>query len=67
MANFNSLNKQGIGLLLEDFPIPIIPVLIKGSSQSLLMGKQLPRLRTFITITFNTPLDCRFLDREGEG
>ncbi|ADE16133.1 AMP-dependent synthetase and ligase [Nitrosococcus halophilus Nc 4] len=59
--------KPGIGLLLEHFSVPVVPVVIQGSHEALPVGKRLPRLRTSITISFSEPLDPRALAQEGEG
>jgi long-chain acyl-CoA synthetase len=59
--------KPGIGLLLEHFPIPAIPLIIQGSYEALPVGKWLPRLRTSITLSFSAPLDPRALAQEGKG
>lgn len=59
--------KPGIGLLLEHFPVPVIPVAIKGSYKALPLGKRLPRLGVRITISIGAPLDPKRLAQCGEG
>jgi long-chain acyl-CoA synthetase len=59
--------KPGIGLLLEHFPVPVIPLIIQGSYEALPVGKWLPRLHTPITLSFSAPLNPRALAQEGEG
>lgn len=59
--------KPGIGLLLEHFPVPAIPLIIQGSYEALPVGRWLPRLRAPITLCFSAPLDPRVLAQEGKG
>lgn len=58
--------KPGIGMLLDRFPVPVIPVFIRGAHEALPRGKFLPRLRP-ITVSFGAPLDPKNLAREGSG
>jgi long-chain acyl-CoA synthetase len=59
--------KPGVGLLLEHFPAPAVPLIIQGSYEALPRGKWLPRLGTSITLSFSPPLDPKALAQEGEG
>jgi len=58
--------KPGIGMLLEHFPVCVIPVFIHGTHEALPPGKFLPRLRS-IRLVFGKPLDALELKREGRG
>jgi long-chain acyl-CoA synthetase len=58
--------KPGIGMLLEHFPVGVIPVFIHGTRAALPPGKFLPRLRA-IRVIFGKPLDARELKRDGRG
>src|SRR5438093_2661721 len=58
--------KAGIGMLLEKFPVCVIPVFIHGTHEALPPGKFLPRLRS-IRLVFGKPLDALELKREGHG
>ena len=58
--------KPGIGMLLEKFPMCVIPVFIHGTHEALPPGKFLPRLRS-IRLVFGKPLDALELKREGHG
>ena len=58
--------KPGIGMLLEKFPVCVIPVFIHGTHEALPPGKFLPRLRS-IRLVFGKPLDALELKREGHG
>jgi long-chain acyl-CoA synthetase len=58
--------KAGIGLLLEKFQTPVIPVFIDGTNEALPPGQFLPRFKK-ITVKFGNPLNPADLEREGEG
>jgi long-chain acyl-CoA synthetase len=58
--------KPGIGMVLERFPVTIVPVFIAGTHEALPVGRVFPSLRK-IRITFGEPLDPRELDRRGQG
>src|SRR5439155_27248827 len=58
--------KPGIGMLLEKFPVCLIPVFIHGTREALPPGKFFPRLRS-IRLVFGKPLDALELKREGRG
>ncbi len=54
--------KKGIGILIKELDIPVIPVYIKGSHQSWPRGMRLPRLCA-LKITFGQPLSLKELNR----
>jgi long-chain acyl-CoA synthetase len=58
--------KPGIGMLLEHFPVSVIPVSIHGTHEALPPGKIFPRLLA-IRVVFGKPLDSRELKREARG
>lgn len=58
--------KAGIGLLLEKFQTPVLPVFIDGTNKALPPGQFLPRFKK-ITVTFGKPLSPADLEQEGEG
>jgi|HigsolmetaAR203D_1030402.scaffolds.fasta_scaffold00064_86 long-chain acyl-CoA synthetase len=58
--------KPGIGILLERYPVPVIPVAIHGAYQAYPPGRLLPRLGR-ITVAFGDPLAPSRLEREGTG
>jgi len=58
--------KPGIGLLLDHFNVPVVPVYIRGTFDAMPVGRSVPRLKR-ITITFGKPLDPRNLKKEGKG
>jgi long-chain acyl-CoA synthetase len=58
--------RPGIGLLLERFDIPVVPVFIKGTDRALPVGRAMPRPRK-VTICFGPPVSGDELDREGRG
>lgn len=58
--------KPGIGLLLEHYRVPVVPVFIHGTYQALPMGKFWPRFSQ-ITITFGQPLNPDTLEQQGQG
>lgn len=60
------LFKPGIGMLLDRYRVPVVPVSIHGSYEVMPPGKALPRLKR-ITVTFGKPLDPNDLEREGDG
>src|SRR5918995_1557939 len=47
--------KPGVGMLLSYYPVPVIPVFIRGTYQAMPRGKLLRRLEQ-ITVTFGEPL-----------
>jgi long-chain acyl-CoA synthetase len=58
--------KPGIGMLLDHFSVPVVPVLIQGTYEAMPVGRRLPAL-TPIRLVFGKPLDPRDLARVGEG
>jgi long-chain acyl-CoA synthetase len=56
--------KPGIGLLLEHYDVPVVPVYIHGAHEALPPGKFLPRPRR-ITVTFGKPVRVRDLEPAG--
>ncbi|HEY1857130.1 AMP-binding protein [Acidocella sp.] len=48
--------QPGIGLVLEQHPVPVVPAYISGTAAALPPGKRLPRLRQ-IAVRFGAPLD----------
>lgn len=58
--------RPGIGILLDHFQVPVIPVYIQGTHEAMPVGKALPRLRR-ISVVFGRPLDPEDLQQEGEG
>ncbi|MDP9454497.1 MAG: AMP-binding protein [Actinomycetota bacterium] len=59
--------KPGIGMLLDEYRVPVVPVSLRGSYEAMPPGKALPRLGRGITVTFGKPLDPNDLEREGNG
>jgi long-chain acyl-CoA synthetase len=59
--------KAGLGVLLEHYPVPVIPAFIRGTETILPPGRALPRRGT-IAIAFGRPLGVEDLaDRADEG
>jgi len=58
--------KPGIGMLLEHFPVSVIPVSIHGTREALPPGKIFPRPYP-IRVVFGKPLDSRELKRQASG
>ena len=58
--------RPGIGLLLNRFPVPVVPVFIRGTHEAMPPGKVWPRPGK-IMIAFGKPLDPRELEHQGEG
>src|SRR5438477_4221831 len=58
--------KPGIGMLLEQFPVSVIPVSIHGTHEALPPGKFLPRPHA-IRVVFGEPLDAGELKGKGSG
>lgn len=57
--------KPGLGLLLERYPVPVLPVVIEGSYEALPPHKTLPRPR-LLRVIVHPPLDPAALAEEGE-
>ena len=58
--------KPGIGMLLEHFEVPVVPVVIVGSFDALPVGARWPRRRT-VRVVFGEPVSARTLEEEGAG
>src|SRR5205807_4449529 len=58
--------KPGIGVLLHEYRVPVVPVFLQGTYQALPPGRILPHLEQ-ITVRFGPPLDPRRLEQEAEG
>ncbi|WP_064742118.1 AMP-binding protein [Inquilinus limosus] len=56
----------GIGLLLERFPVPVVPVAIHGAHEAFPPGRALPRPGR-VKLVFGDTLDPAMLDTEGTG
>jgi long-chain acyl-CoA synthetase len=50
--------KPGVGMLLSYYPVPVVPVFIRGTYEAMPRGKFLRRLEQ-ITVTFGEPFDPR--------
>ncbi len=59
--------KSGIGLLLEHYQVPIVPVAITGTYEAMPTGKRLPRLFRPVTVTFGEPVYPGELTDSGSG
>src|SRR5215218_1267577 len=53
--------KPGMGVLLSYYPVPVVPVFIRGTYEAMPKGKVLQRLQQ-VTVTFGEPLDPRSFD-----
>jgi long-chain acyl-CoA synthetase len=58
--------KSGIGMLVEHFQTPVVPVFIKGTYEAMGVGTVLPRLKP-ITVTFGRALEAHELEQQGKG
>jgi long-chain acyl-CoA synthetase len=58
--------RPGIGMLLNRFPVPVVPVFIRGTHEAMPPGKVWPK-PTKLKIVFGKPLDPRELEQQGEG
>ncbi|HEX7518416.1 MAG TPA: AMP-binding protein [Chthoniobacterales bacterium] len=58
--------KPGIGMLLERFPTPVLPVFIQGTYEALPMSNRFPRLRS-ICVMIGKPHGADELMRRGRG
>ena len=58
--------KPGVGIILEHYPVPVIPAFIAGTERILPPGKAIPRLDG-ISVVFGRPLDAAALARNGKG
>ncbi len=50
--------KPGVGMLLEYYPVPVVPVFIRGTYEAMPRGRFLRRLEK-VTVTFGEPFDPR--------
>jgi long-chain acyl-CoA synthetase len=55
--------KPGVGMLLDHYPVPVVPVFIRGTYEAMPRGRFLCRLEN-VTVTFGEPFDPR--GSEGE-
>jgi long-chain acyl-CoA synthetase len=58
--------RPGIGMLLNHFRAPVVPMFIHGTYEAMPRGKFLRRLEK-ITVVFGEPLDVDELEQQGEG
>jgi long-chain acyl-CoA synthetase len=58
--------EPGIGLLLNHFRAPVVPVIIHGTYKAMPPGKALVRPKK-VTVLFGQPLDVDELEQQGEG
>lgn len=58
--------REGIGLVLEQQPVPVIPVYIQGAREAMPVEATLPKLKP-VTVTFGKPCDPRELAQAGTG
>jgi long-chain acyl-CoA synthetase len=59
--------RPGIGMLLQRYPVPVVPVRLQGTREALPPGHYLPRPGREIRILFGKPLDPHELEHKGEG
>ena len=57
--------KKGVGILIKELDIPVVPVYIKGSHQSWPRGNRLPRFYPLKVIFGRTLLAKELLERRG--
>ncbi len=50
--------KPGVGMLLDHYPVPVVPVFIRGTYEAMPRGRFLRRLEN-VTLTFGEPFDPR--------
>jgi long-chain acyl-CoA synthetase len=48
--------KPGVGMLLDHYPVPVVPVFIRGTYEAMPRGRFLRRLQK-VTVTFGEPFD----------
>jgi long-chain acyl-CoA synthetase len=53
--------KPGIGMLLNNYPVPVVPVFIRGTYEVMPRGRFLRKLEK-VTVTFGEPVDPLVLD-----
>lgn len=57
--------QPGAALLADKFKVPVVPVIIQGTSEALPPGRQIPRLKP-VRVRFGQPLDPREVTGTGE-
>jgi long-chain acyl-CoA synthetase len=50
--------KAGVGMLLDHYPVPVVPVFIRGTYEAMPRGRFLRRLEK-VTVSFGEPFDPR--------
>src|SRR5215207_276536 len=55
--------KPGIGMLLNNYPVPVVPVFIRGTYEAMPRGRFLRKLEK-VTVTFGEPVDPLVFDGE---
>lgn len=58
--------REGIGLVLDHYQVPVVPAYITGARDALPLGTWIPRPHR-VTITFGAPCDPRELAQQGQG
>jgi long-chain acyl-CoA synthetase len=58
--------RQGIGLVLDQYQVPVVPVYIEGANEALPEGSMLPRFRK-VSVTFGKPMKPGELAQQGQG
>jgi long-chain acyl-CoA synthetase len=58
--------KPGIGMLLDRYPVPVVPILIRGTHEAMPPGRVWVRPNK-VEVFFGEPLDPRELEQQGEG
>jgi len=58
--------KPSIGMLLNRFRVPVVPVFIRDTHEAMLPGRAWVRPKK-VTVVFGKPLDPRELEQQGEG
>ncbi len=58
--------KPGLGILLDHYPVRVVPTYVHGSFEALPKHRNIPRLRP-LTVTFGVPVETETLRQEGEG
>jgi len=58
--------KPGIGALLAEFPVPVVPVYIRGTYEAWPTGRFFQRFHP-VTVKFGEPLNPEDLQRQGSG
>jgi long-chain acyl-CoA synthetase len=58
--------KPGIGMLLDRYPVPVVPVYIDGTHEAMPPGRVWVQPKK-VTVIFGNPLNPRDLEQQGEG